>query len=79
MYLSELRIWKGALKGDERRITHFDEHGNAIMVDVGEQDATIREAVARGMICMSRACFDAVIDGMSYHQSYEGVHRFYHS
>lgn len=43
--------------------THFDEHGNAIMVDVGEKDATIREAVARGMIRMSRACFDAVIDG----------------
>lgn len=43
--------------------THFDEQGNAIMVDVGEKDDTVREAVARGMIRMSRACFDKVIDG----------------
>ena len=43
--------------------THFDEQGNAIMVDVGAKDDIIREATARGTIHMSRECFEKVIDG----------------
>lgn len=41
--------------------THFDEHGNAVMVDVSEKNVTLRQAVAQGTITMSRECFDKVV------------------
>lgn len=43
--------------------THFDEQGNARMVDVGDKDDTKREAVARGSIKMSPECLAIVKDG----------------
>lgn len=43
--------------------THFDEQGNAWMVDVGEKADTRREAVARGSIFMSRECLQKVMAG----------------
>ena len=43
--------------------THFDPNGNAWMVDVGPKAETAREAVAAGMITMSRECFDRVASG----------------
>ena len=43
--------------------THFDEQGNAHMVDVGEKDDSRREAVAKGSIFMSRECLDMVKAG----------------
>lgn len=43
--------------------THFDEQGNAWMVDVSEKAETRREATARGSIRMSRECFDKVREG----------------
>lgn len=43
--------------------THFDENGNAWMVDVGDKADTRREAVAKGSIFMSRECFDMVAEG----------------
>lgn len=43
--------------------THFDEQGNARMVDVGEKADTRREAVARGSIFMSRECLLKVMEG----------------
>lgn len=43
--------------------THFDNHGNAIMVDVGGKAETEREAVAAGRIRMSAECFEAVTAG----------------
>jgi len=43
--------------------THFDEQGNAWMVDVGEKADTRREAVAKGSIRMSRECLQKVVDG----------------
>ena len=33
-------------------LTHFDEHGRAHMVDVGQKDDTQREAIARGRILL---------------------------
>lgn len=33
-------------------LTHLDEHGRARMVDVGQKEDTLREAVARGRILM---------------------------
>lgn len=43
--------------------THFDDQGNALMVDVGDKTETKREAVARGSISMSRECIDMVARG----------------
>ena len=40
--------------------THFDEQGNARMVDVGGKADTEREAVAQGSIYMSEECFRKV-------------------
>ena len=41
--------------------THFDDKGNAYMVDVSDKDITKRTAVAQGTISMSREVMDAVI------------------
>ena len=43
--------------------THFDEQGNARMVDVGGKADTEREAVAQGSIYMSEECFRTVAEG----------------
>jgi cyclic pyranopterin phosphate synthase len=36
------------------RLTHFDEAGKARMVEVGEKDETLREAVASARVLMKR-------------------------
>lgn len=41
--------------------THFDEKGNAYMVDVSDKDITHRTAVAEGGISLSREAVDAVL------------------
>ena len=40
--------------------THFDEQGNARMVDVSEKEITHRVAVAEGAIAVSREVMDAI-------------------
>lgn len=42
--------------------THFDERGNAIMVDVSGKPETVRIATATGMISMNQECYDAVVN-----------------
>ena len=44
-------------------LTHFNEAGNAHMVDVGDKAVTHRVAVAGGSISMERATFDMVCAG----------------
>ena len=41
--------------------THFDDKGNAYMVDVSGKDVTHRVAVAEGTIAVSREVMDAVL------------------
>ena len=41
--------------------THFDEQGNARMVDVGEKEVTQREALAGGFIQLSEEAYQAVL------------------
>lgn len=43
--------------------THFDEKGNAIMVDVSDKEASRRVAVAKGSISMSVECFEKIKSG----------------
>ena len=41
--------------------THFDDNGNAYMVDVSGKEPTHREAVACGSILVSREVYEAII------------------
>lgn len=43
--------------------THFNQDGEAIMVDISEKKDTDREAIASGKIYMSPQCFDLVKEG----------------
>ena len=43
--------------------THFDEKGNARMVDVANKEVTHRVAIAEGEIYMSTECFQMVKEG----------------
>ncbi len=47
----------------EKVLSHFDETGNARMVDVGAKADTEREAIAAGSVHMSREAFDKVKAG----------------
>lgn len=44
-------------------LTHFDNHGNAAMVDVGNKPETTRVAEAAGTIMMSREAYALVKSG----------------
>ena len=43
-------------------LTHFDENGNARMVDVGDKDVTKRIAIAEGKIKVCKAVYDAIVN-----------------
>ena len=43
--------------------THFNENGEAVMVDVGGKEDTVREASAGGRISMTRECLERVSTG----------------
>lgn len=47
----------------DMEFSHFDADGNAVMVDVSGKKETEREAVAQGVIRMSRECFRKVMEG----------------
>jgi cyclic pyranopterin monophosphate synthase len=44
-------------------LTHFDDKGQAHMVDVGEKDITEREAIAKSSITMKDETFQLIRDG----------------
>jgi cyclic pyranopterin phosphate synthase len=45
------------------KLTHFDEEGKAIMVEVGGKAATQRVAVARGEVRMQESTLDRILEG----------------
>ena len=47
----------------ENKLNHFDQKGNAVMVDVSGKIPTSRTAVAKGKICVCQAVMDAVKQG----------------
>ena len=47
----------------ESKLSHFDEKGNAIMVDVSGKAITCRTAVATGSILVGREILEAVTAG----------------
>lgn len=44
-------------------LTHFNQNGEAVMVDVSQKADTEREACAKGKIYMSEECFSLVKNG----------------
>lgn len=44
-------------------LTHFDEDGKAVMVDVTEKNDTHRTATATGKITVNQAVYDAIEEG----------------
>ena len=54
---------------------HFDNQGNAVMVDVGGKDETVRTALATGTIHVSREIMDAIANGTSKKGDVLGVAR----
>ncbi len=48
---------------ETQKLNHFDEKGNAVMVDVTEKAETERQAVARGTIHVTQEIYDAVAAG----------------
>ncbi len=44
-------------------LTHFDDQGRAVMVDVSGKEQTSRTAVARGRVVMAPATLDLIRDG----------------
>lgn len=43
-------------------LTHFDDHGNAVMVDVSNKDITARTAVAKGRIIVNSDVMEAILN-----------------
>ena len=43
--------------------THFNQHGDAIMVDISKKAETAREAIAEGRISMNQEYFDQLKAG----------------
>lgn len=46
-------------------LTHFDENGKAVMVDVSDKGCTKREATACGSITVNQAVYEAIESGRS--------------
>jgi cyclic pyranopterin monophosphate synthase len=56
-------------------LTHFDKKGQARMVDVGDKDVTVREAVARGQVHMKSETLDLILGGRAKKGDVLGVAR----
>ena len=56
-------------------LTHFDDHGNAHMVDVGAKSQTHRTAVAEGCIRMKPETFALIAEGKAKKGDVIGVAR----
>ena len=56
-------------------LTHFDDAGNAVMVDVSGKAVTERIAAASGMIHMNEAAYEAVVNGTAKKGDVLGVAR----
>ena len=59
----------------EAKLNHFDEAGNAVMVDVTGKEPTFRTAVAEGTIRVSRPVLEAIVEGTAAKGDVLGVAR----
>lgn len=59
----------------EQVLSHFDERGKAVMVDVSEKEKTSRVAVAKGIITMNERAFHAIQSGSAAKGDVLGIAR----
>ena len=59
----------------EPKFNHFDDKGNAVMVDVSDKIPTERTAIAKGTIHVGQAVMSAVVEGTSKKGDVLGVAR----
>lgn len=59
----------------EPKFNHFDDNGNAVMVDVSDKIPTERTAIAKGAIHVGKEVMSAVVDGTSKKGDVLGVAR----
>lgn len=45
------------------KLNHFDQHGNAVMVDVTDKNVTEREAIATGKIFVCDETYERIVTG----------------
>ena len=48
---------------DSKKLSHFNKHGEAHMVDVGSKAVTNRKAIASGKIFMNKRAFETILAG----------------
>lgn len=60
---------------EAKKLNHFDEKGNAVMVDVTEKDITERIAIARGSIKVNKEVYEAIINGTAAKGDVLGIAR----
>ena len=51
------------MAGGKQGFTHFDEAGNAVMVDVSQKAVTSRTATARGTVVMAPETLSMIVEG----------------
>jgi cyclic pyranopterin phosphate synthase len=62
-------------KGTDHGLTHFDQSGSAIMVDVTKKSSTHRVAVAKGKIKVNAETLQAIVSGTAKKGDVLGVAR----
>jgi len=60
---------------DTNDLAHFDQNGNAVMVDISSKETSVRRAVAKGVISMSAETLAAMRDGNAKKGDVLGVAR----
>src|SRR4051794_8912195 len=70
-----VRFWATVPPDMNNRFTHFDQAGNAAMVDVSEKPATARTATARVGVILARATLGMIQEGPAKKGDVLGVAR----
>src|SRR3954452_21273688 len=70
-----VRFWATVPPDMNNRFTHFDQAGNAAMVDVSEKPATARTATARVSVIMAPATLAMIQEGTAKKGDVLGVAR----
>jgi len=63
------------MTGTSQNLTHFDNAGQAHMVDIGAKNPSFRMAIATGRITMSRATYESITAGSSAKGDVLGIAR----
>jgi len=68
-------VKKVFMTGTSQNLTHFDNAGQAHMVDIGAKKPSFRMAIATGRITMSRATYESITAGNSAKGDVLGIAR----